>query len=120
MGRLVPCKGHSVFLKAAQSILARHPATYFFIVGDGVERPDLETLSNEMNIANNIRFLGLRNDIQAVLPVFDIAAMASHSENLPISILEYMAVGKPIVSTNVGGISELLIDGKSGLLVEPR
>ncbi len=119
VARLVPMKGHSVLLDAARLIIEKRPNTHFLIVGDGQERDSLELQSKKLNIQTHVHFLGTRTDIPELLPLFDVAVLCSQSEIFGISLLEYMISEKAIVATKVGGIPEVIVDGETGLLVEP-
>lgn len=109
-----------VFLRAAQSISSKYPSSIFFIVGDGVERGRLFNLANELGITDKARFLGKRSDISNILAVADIGVLTSSSEGLSNSIIEYMAMGLPVVCTDVGGSGEIVQDGKNGYLTPPN
>ncbi len=120
IGRLVPVKGHEYFIEAAQYILLKHPDTYFIIVGDGPLKEDLEKKAQNFGIGNNILFLGWREDIDVILSLFDIFVLSSLNEGMGRVLVEAMALGKPIVASDVGGIPDLVIHNKNGLLVRPK
>ncbi len=119
VGRLVRKKGHDVLLKSAKDILVDFPNAKFLIIGDGEERASLEKLVTDLGIGESVIFLGERKDIADLISLFDIAVLCSRDESLPVALLEYTAVSKPIVATNVGGNSEIIVDTKSGFLVPP-
>lgn len=118
---LRPEKAHDIFLKAAAKVVKGTPEAYFLIVGDGVERSRLESLSAELGIAKNVRFLGARDDIPEILKALDVGVLSSNPvvETLSNSVLEYMAAGKPVVATRVGTLPEVIVEGQTGFLVEP-
>ncbi len=120
IGRLVPVKGHEYFIEAAQYILLKHPDTYFIIVGDGPLKEDLEKKAQNFGIGNNILFLGWREDIDVILSLFDIFVLSSLNEGMGRVLVEAMALAKPIVASDVGGIPDLVIHNKNGLLVPPK
>lgn len=120
IGRLHEQKGHIYFLQAVKFILSEYPKMRFHIVGDGDLREQLERLAQQLGIINSVRFLGSRMDIPEQLAKMDIFVLSSLWEGLPIVLLEAMAARKPIVSTSVNGIPEILQDGKSALLVPSR
>ena len=120
IGRLHEQKGHKYFLEAARIILSEYPETRFHIVGDGDLREQLEQLAIQLGIIRSVQFLGSRIDIPEQLGRMDIFVLSSLWEGLPIVLLEAMAARKPIVSTSVNGIPEILQDGKSALLVPSR
>ncbi len=119
VARLVPMKGHSVLLEAAVEVLKKEPNTCFMIIGDGVDRQKLERMCTELSVENNVLFLGTREDVPSLVPLFDVAVLCSRSEIFGISLLEYMAAGRPVIASNVGGIPEIITEGETGLLVEP-
>ncbi len=116
---LRPGKGHADLLAALAVVLQRAPAARLLVVGDGVERAPLEARANALGVGGAVRFLGVRSDVTAVLAAADVYVHPSLFEALPTSILEAMAVGLPVVATNVGGVPELVADGRTGLLVPP-
>ena len=115
---LHPRKGHRDFLEAAVNILETHPETCFLIIGrnDGIQT-ELERLSERLDIRRSIIFTGERHDIPELLSILDVQVSSSYIEGQSNAILEGMAAGKAIVSTDAGGNAELMIDGQSGLLV---
>lgn len=118
---LTPQKGHTYFLEAACKILDVLPHAKFLIVGDGILRKELEQKAYDLNIAVNVIFTGERKDIPDLLSIMDVIILSSHiREGMPISLLEAMAAARPVVATNIGGIPEVIVDGQTGLLVEPQ
>jgi glycosyltransferase involved in cell wall biosynthesis len=116
---LRPEKNHALFLQAAKIVRDRIPAAKFLIVGEGPEREPLEQLTRKFNLGDAVHFLGNRSDIPDVLAAFDVFALTSRIEASPVSILEAMASGKPVVAPRVGSISESVDDGETGYLTEP-
>ena len=117
VGRLTPPKDHSTFLKAAALILQKAPQARFLIVGEGPLREDLQLQAQEFGLGNTLVFIGLRNDIPAVLAALDVLVFSSLWEGLPVSLLEGMAAARPVVATTVGGIPEVVLPDKSAFLV---
>ena len=120
IGRLVPVKNHRLFLNAAKSVLEKSPKAKFLVVGDG---PLLHTLKEEtrkLGISKAVIFTGWLHDVQKILSVTDIYVICSTVEGLNISVLEAMASGKPVVGTAVRGISDIVLDNKTGTLVPPN
>jgi glycosyltransferase involved in cell wall biosynthesis len=115
---LRPEKNHELFLRAAASVRQRIPEATFLIVGDGPERPKLEAIAAELGIAQSVRFLGTRSDIPRLLAAMDVFALTSRMEANPVSILEAMATGRPVVAPKVGSIAESVADGVTGYLTE--
>ena len=110
-------KGHDVLLRAAAQVVAAHPAVRFQFVGDGPLRGALEAQARELGIAAQVEFLGHRDDVNALLRRSTVFAFPSLMEAFPNGVMEAMAVGLPVVASNVGGIPELVDDGRNGLLV---
>jgi glycosyltransferase involved in cell wall biosynthesis len=111
-------KNHALFLRAAQRVLVQIPAARFLIVGDGPERAALEQLTAQLDLTAAVRFLGNRQDIPELLAAIDVFALTSKMEANPVSILEAMASGKPVIAPRVGSIAESVADGQTGFLVE--
>ena len=116
---LRPEKNHGLFLRAAVRVRRAVPAARFLIVGDGPQRGELEALARSLGIADAACFLGTRDDVPEVLSLIDVLALSSHIEANPVSILEAMAAGKPVVATRVGSVDKAVQDGRSGYLVSP-
>ncbi|MEM1303417.1 MAG: glycosyltransferase, partial [Planctomycetota bacterium] len=119
LAALRPEKNHALFLAAASRVRRQFRDATFVIIGDGPERPGLERLAKELGIADAVRFLGSRDDVPAVLGAIDVLALTSDNEANPVSILEGMAVGKPVVATDVGSVGTTVVDGVTGWLVPP-
>ncbi len=117
IARLNAQKGHEYFIRAASGVIPRNPQIRFLIVGDGPLRGSLEKLVAELKIGSSVLFAGYRTDVAQIISELDIVALSSLSEGLPVVILEAMALGKPIVSFSVGGVPEIVENGKTGLLV---
>jgi glycosyltransferase involved in cell wall biosynthesis len=110
-------KGHDVLIDAAAIVLKRFPDARFEIVGDGPEHASLLERVRAHGIQHAFMFLGHCDDVAARLAAADIFALPSRSEALPNAVLEAMAAGLPIVASAVGGIVELIVDRRTGLLV---
>ena len=119
VARLVPIKAHELFLRAAARVRDRLPASQFLVVGDGERRLALETLTGELGLDANVRFLGWRRDLDRVYADAWIVALTSHNEGSPVSLIEAMAAGRPVVATRVGGVPDLVEEGVTGHLVPP-
>jgi len=120
IGRLVPIKGIDYFLHAARLILDKRRDICFVVVGEGPEKQALEQLSKKLHIENNIRFVGSSSAIYDLLNIMDVFVLASLHEGLPTVLLEALAMGKPVVGTNVGGIPEVIRGNGLGTLVAPK
>ena len=112
-------KNHPAFLKAAAKLALQYPAVEFVLVGDGPLRPGLEAMAADLGIKEKVLFVGERHDIPAMLASLDVSVLISSSESLSNVILESMAAGVPVVTTDVGGNPELVTNGENGLLVPP-
>jgi glycosyltransferase involved in cell wall biosynthesis len=116
VGRLVPVKGHAVLLEAAAR-LAHRPGLRIDIFGTGPLEEELK--SRAAALGDKVVFHGFRQDMRAAMASLDCVAMPSFNEGLPYTLLEAMHLGLPIVASRVGGMKEILSDGKTALLVEP-
>lgn len=116
---LRPVKGHSCLLQALSLVIARFPNTKLLLIGDGgTLKEELQVQAQALGIEKNVLFLGIRKDVRMILPIADICVLPSLSEGMSNAILEYMAAGKAVVATNVGGNPELVENGGNGILVE--
>lgn len=114
--RLAPEKDQAMLLAAVTPLL-RDGGARFVLAGDGPERQRLEALASDLGVADRVLFLGMVTDIARVFTAFDVFALSSTREALPVSILEAMATGIPVVATAVGGVPSVVDDGETGLLV---
>jgi glycosyltransferase involved in cell wall biosynthesis len=117
---LRPEKRLDLLLDAHARVLARIPDTHLAIAGDGECRPDLERQAAELGLDGKLHFLGRRADVDSVLRAVDVAALTSDREGSPLLVFECMANSTPLVATNVGGIPDVVEDGRTGLLVPRR
>lgn len=114
-------KDHATFLRAAKLVLAREPRARFLVIGKGKIMAEVTALAVELGIADRVSFTGRRTDVPAVLAMLDVFTLTSTTiECFPMSLLEAMAVGRPAVCTAVGGVPEMIEEGVTGHLVEPR
>jgi len=120
IGRLVWQKGFEYLIRAAPEVLKECPAARFLIVGEGPLKDKLKMISERLKIADRIFFTGFRSDVKEILTSIDVLAMPSLLEGLPMVLLEGMAMAKPIVATRIDGITEVLENGKTGLLVPAK
>ena len=115
-----PEKGHLVLLEAFAAVLREDASSYLLLAGDGPLRTASERWASELGIASNIRFLGAVRDVKPVLSASDIAVISSTTvETFSIAMLEALAMEVPMVSTDVGGAREAILDGVTGQLVSP-
>jgi glycosyltransferase involved in cell wall biosynthesis len=110
IGRLAPIKNHKMFLDAAKLLLTqnREKSIEFFIVGDGESRKLLEEYSEEIGIARHVYFCGWMKDVSSIYSDIDVLALTSTNEGTPVSIIEAMASSVPVISTDVGGVRDLM------------
>lgn len=120
VARLHPEKGHKYLIEAMATVSKRLPNVQLLLVGDGWLRSRLEQLVKDYALDRNISFLGLRDDIPMLLSIAHLFILPSASnEAMPLAILEAMAMGVPVIATNVGGVSELLENRDLGYLAPP-
>lgn len=129
VGRLVPVKNHYLFLKAIAHVLASsNKKIKAFIVGDGETRHELQNIANYLNIPfstnkdithpHPLIFTSWRSDVDAITAGLDIVTLTSFNEGTPVSLIEAQAANKPIVSTRVGGIKDIVVEGETALLAD--
>jgi lipopolysaccharide/colanic/teichoic acid biosynthesis glycosyltransferase/glycosyltransferase involved in cell wall biosynthesis len=120
VGRIFPIKNHRLFLEAAAQVAGKLPATRFVVVGDGTLRSEIEALARQLGLEQRVTFTGWRRDLPRVYADLDVLVVSSDNEGTPVSAIEAMASGCPVVATRVGGLPDLVEDGKVGYLVAPR
>ena len=120
VGRLVAEKGLEYLLTAIPKVLKRFSEARLLLVGDGPLRTELERIVIDLDLTGKVTFVGFRSDIKAILSSLDILVLPSLLEGFPMIILEAMAMAKPIVASNIPGIREQIIDGKTGILVPTK
>jgi len=119
IGRIIPSKGLEYLIEAMKVILVTHPEARLIIVGEGPVKDDLITKCKIMGIKDQVIFSGFIDDIRKVLVSIDLLAFPSLSEGFPMTILEAMAMEKPIIATCIDGVMEQISDAVEGLLVPP-
>jgi glycosyltransferase involved in cell wall biosynthesis len=112
-------KAHEVLLAAAAQLKDRHPQLQFLVAGDGPRAAELRTLAKTLGVDTQVTFLGHREDVPALLALADAFVLPSRSEAFPNSAIEAMAAGLPVIASRVGGLLDLVDDGRTGLLVRP-
>ncbi len=118
-GRLTEQKGQRYLLEAFAQALVAHPDVYLCIAGEGALLDDLKRLAANLKIEGRVRFLGVRQDIPALLALTDLFLLPSLWEGLPQALLEAMAAAKPIIATRIPGVAGLIEDQHNGRLVPP-
>ncbi len=120
LAALRPEKDHEMFLQVAAKLRQRFQDAHFLVIGDGSLRGRLEQLTHELSLADCVHFLGTRSDVPTLLSLATVVLLTSRNEANPVSILEALACGRPVVATRVGSVSEMVLDGRVGYLVEPQ
>jgi glycosyltransferase involved in cell wall biosynthesis len=124
VARLEPEKGHPTLLEAWPAVLAAVPNARLLVVGEGSQRELLEAQASSLGLldgrSSSVIFTGRRDDVPAVTAALDVAVLPSYREAQGLSILEAMALSRPVVASAVGGIPEMIDDRRTGLLVPPR
>lgn len=115
-GRLALVKNYPMFLRAARLVLQEEPAT-FVIVGDGPERARLELVAADLGITANVRFTGWLANPYPLLAATDVVVSTSSTEGFPVGLLEALALGRPVVATDVGAVREIVREGTTGMVI---
>jgi len=119
VGRLVPVKNHALFLDAAAHVIRQRPDARFAIVGDGDLRSALEAQVDALGLRQHVVFTGWTRDTAPVYADSDLLIISSVNEGTPVTVIEALASGCPVVGTAVGGLPDLLDHGRLGTLVPP-
>ena len=120
VARLEPEKGHPTLFEAWPGVIRAVPDAYLLLVGEGSRREELEAQARSLRIAHRVVFTGRRDDMPAVTAALDVAVLPSYREAQGLSVLEAMALSRPVVASSVGGLPEMITDGMTGLLVPPH
>lgn len=125
IGNISPVKGYDILLNAAINVHNEIPNACFVIVGGTSQHyeeymKDLRALAITKNITDKVFFLGKRDDVEEILPLFDVYVLPSRSEGTSIALLEAMASGRPIIATNVGGTPDIIESNKTGIIIPPE
>jgi glycosyltransferase involved in cell wall biosynthesis len=121
VGRLVPDKGQDDFLQAAALLRARRPGLRFLLAGRGTAEADLRRLARSLGLESAVAFLGFRDDVPEITASLAVSVLPSiDCDASSAAIKEALACGVPVVATDIGGASEILRDGETGLVVPPR
>jgi glycosyltransferase involved in cell wall biosynthesis len=120
IGRIVWQKGFEYFIRSIPKMLSSIPKARIVLVGDGPLTNDLKSLSLKLGVRDKVIFTGFRSDIREILSAIDLLVIPSLVEGFPMITLEAMAMEKPVIATNIDGISEQIRDGKTGILVPAK
>ena len=116
---LRPEKAHGDLLHAIAQLRERDIAAKALLIGEGPERPRIESLILELGLSEHVVITGLQEDVRPYIACCDVMTLVSHTETFSLAALECMALGKPLVMSDVGGASEQVLDGETGLLFKP-
>jgi glycosyltransferase involved in cell wall biosynthesis len=119
MGRLIPVKGHRHLIDAMPAIRHEFPSALLFFVGDGDERAPLEARAAELGVADGLRCAGALPGLKTAIAACDVIVQPSLNEGMGRTVIEALAMGRPVVASRVGGLPELIDHGRNGLLVVP-
>ncbi|MBN2031116.1 glycosyltransferase family 4 protein [bacterium] len=120
VGRLSEQKAPQYFIQAIPTVLQVHPHVHFLLVGDGELKNNIMKMTEKLNISNHVFFLGFRNDVPEILKIFNVFVLPSLWEGLGRSLTEAMYSACAVIGTAVEGVPELIINGKTGYLVQPK
>lgn len=120
VGSLYAVKNFPFLIHCFAAVRQKNANVHLTLVGDGVQRKELETLIRHLGLEQDVTLTGTVADVENYLADADIYVASSIFEGLPLSVLEAMAAGLPVISTNVGGIAEIVHNGRNGMLVEPE
>ncbi|MFA4991730.1 MAG: glycosyltransferase family 4 protein [Candidatus Omnitrophota bacterium] len=118
VGRLVPIKNHKMFLRVVSRLAACPLRFKVVIVGDGEMRGDLVRYASELGIGGMVEFMGWVTDLKMIYEDLDIVVLTSFNEGTPVSLIEAMAAGRPVVATKAGGVPDIVREGESGYLLD--
>lgn len=118
--RMIPEKGVTDLLRAFAVVHRSYPTAQLVLVGDGPSRFQFESYANDLGLCDSVRFFGWRDDALDIMSEFDVFVLPSWSEGTPMTVMEAMAVGLPVIATDVGGIRDLIEHMQTGIIVKPR
>ena len=119
VARFAPQKNHELLINAFAKGPASDPRAHLVLAGEGTLRAQVQERVNKLGLTSRVHFIGLRTDVPDVLGAADVFVLSSDYEGNPLAVIEAMAAGLPIASTAVGGVPELLENGKEGFIVQP-
>jgi len=121
VGRLSATKGLPILLESLATLKSSHPEIILTVVGDGEDRAELEQMTAKLELNDNVKFVGYKSqaEVREYMQETDVFVLPSFAEGVPVSLMEAMAAGVPVVTTQIAGVSELVENGVSGYLVPP-
>ena len=119
LGQLTPVKGHRYLVEALPEILGKFPSATLLFVGEGPERESLVARAASLGVTNHVRVVGAQFDLPSYIAVCDVIAQPSLNEEMGRTVLEALIMGKPVIASRVGGLPDLIADGRNGLLIPP-
>jgi glycosyltransferase involved in cell wall biosynthesis len=120
VARLDYLKDHLTALRALDHVAARRRDVRLVLVGEGPEREKIEAEVRQRRLSEHVRLLGLRSDVGRLVSASDVFLLTSISEGIPLTVIEAMGAQLPVVSTRVGGVGEIVVDGQTGLLAPAK
>ena len=118
--RLMPSKGNEYLVEAVKPLVDRVPSARVYIVGEGELQPALEAQAAALGLGDRLTFGGFRRDVAQALSAFDLAVFPSLWEGTPLTVLEALAMGKPIVATDADGLQDVLTHGQDAVMIPKR
>lgn len=120
IGRFMEVKNHEMILRAFAKFNQNHPETCLQLIGDGALRGRMAELAAQLGLKDAVEFLGLQENVFPFLEGADVFILPSQFEGMPLALMEAMGAALPIIASNTGGIPDMVKDGESALLIEPR
>ena len=117
VARLSAQKAHHVLFEAFAGLREGHPHARLVVVGGGEREMELRMLAAELQLEDSVLFTGVRRDVPALLPAFDVSCLSSVHEGVPMAAIESMAAGIPMVVTDCGALRDMIVDGEQGFIV---
>lgn len=117
VARLSEQKAHHVLFEAVDAAARTNPEIRLLVIGEGTRESELRSLAESLEVSNRIVFMGVRRDVRTMLPGLDVSALSSVHEGAPITVIEAMAAGVPVVATECGCLPDMVTDGVEGFLV---